>query len=115
MPRTSRARGGASERRCAATPLALEREPRGRSRIAGGVRILLPTIDRLRHRFAISRVCIVADRGMISAATLAGLEERDLEYILGARERTDRLVREVVLADERPFTPLLVERAHGGG
>src|SRR3954453_1429810 len=77
------------------------------------VRILIPTIDRLRHRFAIGRVCIVADRGMISAATLEGLEERGLEYILGARERSDRLVREVVLADEGPFTPLLVERANG--
>jgi hypothetical protein len=77
------------------------------------VRILLPTVDRLRRRFAIGRVCIVADRGMISAATLEGLEERGLEYILGARERTDRLVREVVLADERAFTPLLVERKNG--
>ncbi|MFL5333851.1 MAG: IS1634 family transposase [Geminicoccaceae bacterium] len=77
------------------------------------VRILLPTIDRLRHRFAIGRVCIVADRGMISAATIEGLEQRGLEYILGARERTDRLVREVVLADDRAFTPLLVERANG--
>ena len=77
------------------------------------VRVLLPTIDRLRHRFAIGRVCVVADRGMISAATIAGLEERGLEYILGARERTDRLVREVVLVDDRPFTPLLVERANG--
>jgi hypothetical protein len=77
------------------------------------VRILIPTIDRLRHRFAIGRVCIVADRGMISAATIEGLEERGLEYILGARERTDRVVREVVLADDRPFTPLLVERANG--
>ena len=77
------------------------------------VRILIPTIDRLRHRFAIGRVCVVADRGMISAATLAGLEERGLEYVLGARERSDRLVREVVLADGGAFTPLLVERANG--
>jgi hypothetical protein len=77
------------------------------------VRVLLPTIDRLRHRFAIGRACIVADRGMISAATIAGLEERGLEYILGARERTDRMVREVVLADERAFTPLLVTRKNG--
>ena len=79
------------------------------------VRVLLPTVDRLRHRFAIGRVCVVADRGMISAATLEGLEQRGLEYILGARERTDRLVREVVLADEGAFTPLLVERANGAG
>jgi hypothetical protein len=77
------------------------------------VRMLLPVVDRLRGRFAIGRVCIVADRGMISAATTEGLEERGLEYILGARERSDRVVREVVLADERPFTPLLVERANG--
>ena len=77
------------------------------------VRMLLPVVDRLRGRFAIGRVCIVADRGMISAATIEGLEERGLEYILGARERTDRLVREVVLADERAFIPLLIERANG--
>jgi Transposase DDE domain len=77
------------------------------------VGVLLPVIDRLRHRFGISRVCVVADRGMIAAATLAALEERGLEYILGARERSDKLVREVVLADSRPFTPLLVARARG--
>src|SRR5919202_411131 len=77
------------------------------------VSVLLPTVDRLRHRFAIGRVCVVADRGMISAATIEGLEERGLEYILGARERTDRVVREVVLADDGPFTPLLLERANG--
>src|SRR3954471_9897678 len=77
------------------------------------VSVLLPTVDRLRHRFAIGRVCAVADRGMISAATIEGLEERGLEYILGARERTDRLVRGVGLADERALTPLLSERANG--
>jgi hypothetical protein len=31
------------------------------------VTTLLPVIDRLRQRFAIGRVCVVADRGMISA------------------------------------------------
>jgi hypothetical protein len=41
------------------------------------------------------------------------LEERGLEYVLGARERTDALVRTVVLADRKPFTPLCVERANG--
>src|SRR3954451_3725586 len=61
----------------------------------------------------IGRVCVVADRGMISAATIAALEERGLEYVLGARERTDTLVRTVVLADKKPFTPLCVERANG--
>ena len=34
---------------------------------------LIPVIDRLRQRFAVGRVCIVADRGMISAETIANL------------------------------------------
>ena len=54
------------------------------------VTTLIPVIDRLRSRFAIRRVCIVADRGMISAETVAELEMRDLLYILGVRERTDK-------------------------
>jgi hypothetical protein len=77
------------------------------------VSVLVPVIDRLRARFGIGRVCVVADRGMICAETIAALEERGLEYVLGARERTDKLVRTVVLADERPFTPLCIERAGG--
>jgi hypothetical protein len=77
------------------------------------VSVLVPVIDRLRSRFAISRVCVVADRGMISAPTIAALEERGLEYVLGARERTDSLVRTVVLADQKPFTPLCIPRAGG--
>ena len=74
---------------------------------------LLPIIDRLRGRFGIARVCVVADRGLISAATIAGLEARGLEYILGARERSDALVRKIVLADAAPFVPLFVAREGG--
>ena len=72
------------------------------------VRVLVPVIERLRSRFAIGRVCVVADRGMISADTIASLEELGLEYVLGARERTDAVVRRIVLADTRPFTPLCI-------
>ena len=71
---------------------------------------LVPVIDRLRRRFAIGRVCIVADRGMISAETIDTLEARGLLYILGVRERTDKLVREVVLSDVAPFVPLVIEK-----
>ncbi len=74
------------------------------------VTTLLPVVDR---RFSIGRVCVVADRGMISAATIAGLEERGLEYILGARERSDAIVRKIVLENDDPFVPLLVERKAG--
>jgi hypothetical protein len=77
------------------------------------VTTLLPVIDRLRQRFSIGRVCVVADRGMISAATIEGLEARKLEYILGARERSDAIVRKIVLESEAPFVPLLLERKTG--
>jgi hypothetical protein len=77
------------------------------------VTTLLPVIDRLRQRFSIGRVCVVADRGMISAATIEGLEARKLEYILGARERSDAIVRKIVLENEAAFVPLLLERKTG--
>ena len=77
------------------------------------VATLLNVIDRLRQRFAIRRVCVVADRGMISAATIAGLEERRLEYILGARERSDAIAKAVVLKNKDPLVPLLIERKRG--
>lgn len=77
------------------------------------VTVLIPVIDRLRSRFGIGRVCVVADRGMISTPTIAALEERGLEYVLGVRERTDTLVRSVVLEDVRAFTPLCIQRSGG--
>src|SRR5262249_36422120 len=36
--------------------------------------VLLAVVARLRERFHIGRVCVVADRGMISAATITALE-----------------------------------------
>jgi DDE family transposase len=74
------------------------------------VSTLIPVIDRLRRRFAIGRICVVADRGMISAETVAALEARRLLYLLGTRERTDKVVREVVLADPAPCVPLTITR-----
>jgi transposase len=71
---------------------------------------LVPVVDRLSRRFSIGRICIVADRGMISAETVAALEARGLLYILGVRERSNTLVREVVLADDAPFVPLAMAR-----
>jgi hypothetical protein len=74
------------------------------------VTTLVPVVERLCGRFGISRVCVVADRGMISAATIAALEQRGLEYILGVRERSSKEVRDVVLADTQPSVPLTIPR-----
>ena len=64
------------------------------------VTTLIPVADRLRSRFGIRRVCLVADRGMISQETIAALEkdERGWQYILGARMRSQNEVKDEVLS-----------------
>jgi Transposase DDE domain len=76
------------------------------------VTTLLPVVRRLRQRFRVRRVCIVADRGMISADTVAALEseELDCDYILGARMRSVKEVRERVLADRGDYQEITPER-----
>src|SRR6202040_980226 len=78
------------------------------------VTTLLPVVDRLRARFSVGRICVVADRGMISAQSIAALEERKLEYVLGVRERSSAEVRSTVIDDQTPFVPLVVPRVSGG-
>jgi hypothetical protein len=87
-------------------PLCCEMWPGNTTDVTG----LIPVVDRLGQRFGITRVCVVADRGMISAETLAALEARGLEYILGVRERSTKEVRTLVLDDHAPFVPLVIPR-----
>ena len=77
------------------------------------VTVLLPVVARLRTRFGITRACVVADRGMISADTIASLEKQGMEYILGARERTSTVIRDIVLNDTAPMVPLVLDRQRG--
>ena len=64
------------------------------------VKALLPIVEKLKNRFNIGRVCIVADRGMISSKTIAALESPTNQtfYILGARMRQVKLIRDRVLS-----------------
>ena len=77
------------------------------------VTVLLPVVERLRTRFGITRACVVADRGMISADTIATLEKQGMEYILGARERSTSVIRNIVLNDTAPMVPLVLDRQRG--
>jgi transposase len=60
------------------------------------VKSLVPIVERLKSRFGIRSVCIVADRGMISAETLAEVEKREWKYILGVRMRSSTEAKAVV-------------------
>ena len=50
---------------------------------------------------------------MIGAATIAALEARKIDYILGARERSSKEVRETVLHDDGMAVPLSIPRQKG--
>jgi transposase len=67
------------------------------------VTTLIAVVDRLRQRFRIRRACVVADRGMICDEVVQELEATGRPYILGARMRQQKEVREEVLADKGRF------------
>jgi transposase len=65
---------------------------------ATDVNALVPVMLRIKKRFHIGQFCMVADRGMISAGVLRYLEEKKIPYILGARMRKAKEVKEEVLS-----------------
>lgn len=74
------------------------------------VTTLVPVAERLKNRFGIEKVCLVADRGMISDETIDHLEELHWEYILGVRMRRCVEVRDDVLWRDGTFTEVYPER-----
>ena len=76
------------------------------------VQTLLPIVERLRRRFGIGSVCIVADRGMVSKETIQTLESMSppVDYILGVRMRKLKEVREEVLKDGGEYLEVYPER-----
>jgi hypothetical protein len=70
---------------------------------ATDVKLFFPAIKSLQSRFEAGSFCVVADRGMISQATVQALEApgSGIDYILGCRMRRNKEVRDAVLgADE---------------
>jgi hypothetical protein len=74
------------------------------------VTTLVPVASRLKCRFGIEKICIVADRGMISDETIEKLEQMHWEYILGVRMRRSSEVRDDVLLRGGRFTEVYPER-----
>jgi hypothetical protein len=65
---------------------------------------------RIAETIAIGRICVVADRGMISAATAAALEQRRLLYLLATRERTDKMGARGGARRPAPYVPLTIAK-----
>ena len=73
---------------------------------------LIPVATRLKERFGIERICIVADRGMISEETITALEAMEWEYILGVRMRRCKDVSIEILGRAGRFEQVHAERTH---
>lgn len=71
---------------------------------------LVPVVDRLKKRFGIERVSVVADRGMISQETIRELSQRGVGYILGARMRSQSEVSDEVLSRAGRYQQVTPER-----
>ena len=76
------------------------------------VKSLLPVVARLRKRFGVGEICVVADRGMISHETIQELEspQTHWKYILGARMRRQKEVNEQVLGRAGAYREVTPER-----
>ena len=55
---------------------------------------------RLKKRFGIERMCVVADRGMISKETIEELEREKIQHILGVRMRRNGELAPQLLNDD---------------
>jgi hypothetical protein len=78
---------------------------------ASDVKSLVPIVERLKTRFPVGEVCIVADRGMISAETLQQIQERKWKYILGVRMRSSKEAREEVVGRAGRFQEVYPQSA----
>ena len=62
------------------------------------MKTMIPVAKRLKKRFGIERICVVADRAMFTAEIIEDLERRNWLYILGAKMRTVNEVKKAVLS-----------------
>ena len=74
------------------------------------VTTLIPIVDRLKQMFHVDEVCVVADRGMISAQTIDELEARGWTYILGVRMRSSKEARAIAATDEGHYHTVFPRR-----
>jgi len=74
------------------------------------VTTLIPVVDRLKQKFQVEEVCVVADRGMISAQTIDALEARGLTYILGVRMRSSKEAQAIAGTDAGHYRTVFPRR-----
>ncbi len=59
---------------------------------------LAGVLEDLAGRFAVGRICVVADRGLVSAANLEAVAAAGFDHVLATRLRRDRVAAEALAA-----------------
>jgi transposase len=77
------------------------------------VTTLVPIVKRMRQRFLLREITVVADRGMVSQATLDAFENSDppVRYIVGVRMRRQKEVSISVLGSRARWFESVPERS----
>jgi DDE family transposase len=77
------------------------------------VTTLVPIVKRMRQRFGLRQITVVADRGMVSKATLDAFESSDppVGYIVGVRMRRQKEISMSVLGSRKPWFESVPERS----
>ena len=78
------------------------------------VTTLVPIVQRMRERFRLREITVVADRGMVSKATLELFEKSDppVHYVIGVRMRRQKEVNLSVLDSCEPWFESVPERSN---
>jgi len=78
------------------------------------VKTLIPVVKRMRERFRLREITVVADRGMVSQATLEAFEKSDppVRYIVGVRMRRQKEVNTSVLGSRARWFESVPERSN---
>jgi hypothetical protein len=76
------------------------------------VKSLIPVVERMRAKFRVREICVVADRGFVSQATIEAMEKMQppVHYVIGVRMRRTKEVGEVVLKDRSAWQEVTPER-----
>jgi len=73
---------------------------------------LVPVADRLKTRFGVGQLCLVADRGMVSQKTIAQIEQRRWKYVLGVRMRQNSEISDDVLSQNGRWQAVFGKRSN---
>ena len=64
----------------------------------GDATTLAAVLGDLARRFAVGRICVVADRGLMSAANVSAVAEAGFDHLLATKLRRDRISTEALAA-----------------